>query len=201
MESSAELQAALDAPWEAWTVFLHPSQRDFVERAFTGPARVSGSAGTGKTVVALHRAAHLARRDPAARILLATFTDTLAAALRIKLRRLLGESSDVADRISVRSMPDLARELHEARIGPVAIASDAEIAAALAAAKAARSAPFTHEFLLDEWTHVVDAWDIRDGEPTPPSPALAARPASAALSARPSGRSWPPPAPTSKPAA
>jgi hypothetical protein len=164
MESSAELQAALDAPWEAWTVFLHPSQADFVERAFTGPARVSGSAGTGKTVVALHRAAHLARRDPSARILLATFTDTLAAALRIKLRRLLGDGSDVAARISVRSMPDLARELREASLGPVAIASDADIAAALAAGKAARAAPFTPEFLLDEWTHVVDAWDIRDGE-------------------------------------
>ena len=163
MESSAELQAALDAPWEAWTVFLHPSQRDFVERAFAGPARVSGSAGTGKTVVALHRAAHLARRDPAARILLATFTDTLATALRIKLSRLLGEGSEVAGRISVRSMPDLARELHEASIGPVTIASDADVAAALAAAKAAQSAPFTPEFLLDEWTHVVDAWDIRDG--------------------------------------
>jgi hypothetical protein len=164
MESSAELQAALDAPWEAWTVFLHPSQRDFVDRSFTGPARVSGSAGTGKTVVALHRAAHLARRDPAARILLATFTDTLAAALRIKLRRLLGENSDVADHISVRSMPDLARELHEARIGPVAIASDADVVATLVSAKAALSAPFTREFLLDEWTHVADAWDIRDGE-------------------------------------
>jgi hypothetical protein len=164
METNAELEAALDAPWDAWTVFLHPSQRDFVERAFGGPARVTGSAGTGKTVVALHRAVHLARRDPSARILLATFTDTLAAALRIKLRRLLGAEEAVAARIAVRSMESLGRELHEARIGPVAIATEADIATALDRARSEHGALFTREFLLDEWTHVVDAWDIRDAE-------------------------------------
>ncbi|MEZ6232905.1 MAG: hypothetical protein R3B68_01835 [Phycisphaerales bacterium] len=52
-----ELKLALEYPWERWTVFLHPAQRDIVERSFNGPARVGGSAGTGKTVVALHRAA------------------------------------------------------------------------------------------------------------------------------------------------
>jgi mRNA-degrading endonuclease RelE of RelBE toxin-antitoxin system len=58
MANVEELQRALDFPWEKWTVFLHPEQRQFVERDYTGPARVSGSAGTGKTIVALHRAAH-----------------------------------------------------------------------------------------------------------------------------------------------
>ena len=64
------------APWEQWTVFLHPAQRGIVERSYTGPARISGSAGTGKTVVALHRAARLARRRPTARVLLTTFSPT-----------------------------------------------------------------------------------------------------------------------------
>jgi superfamily I DNA/RNA helicase len=118
----------------------------------------------GKTVVALHRAAHLARHDPGARVLLATFTETLAAALRIKLGRLLGSQSEVARRISVRSMEGVGLELHEARIGPVTIATDADVAAALDRARAEHGAPFTREFLLDEWTHVVDAWNIRDGE-------------------------------------
>src|SRR5436189_4216484 len=81
-----ELQRALDAPWEKWTVFLHPEQRQWVERDYNGPARVSGSAGTGKTVVALHRAAHLSRTNPGARVLLATFSDPLAHALQSKLR-------------------------------------------------------------------------------------------------------------------
>ena len=58
------LERALDYPWEKWTVFLHPAQRQLVEREYSGPARVSGSAGTGKTIVALHRAVHLARAHP-----------------------------------------------------------------------------------------------------------------------------------------
>jgi hypothetical protein len=78
-----ELQRALDFPWEKWTVFLHPEQRQWVERDYTGPARVSGSAGTGKTIVALHRAAHLARSHPEARVLLATFSDTLTLSLTV----------------------------------------------------------------------------------------------------------------------
>lgn len=80
-----ELERAFDYPWDKWTVFLHPEQRQLVERDYGGPARVSGSAGTGKTVVALHRAVHLARTHPDARVLLATFTDTLAHALHTQL--------------------------------------------------------------------------------------------------------------------
>jgi hypothetical protein len=57
--NAEELQRALDFPWEKWTIFLHPAQRQLVERDYAGPARVAGSAGTGKTIVALHRAAHL----------------------------------------------------------------------------------------------------------------------------------------------
>ena len=75
MNNMDELAAALEYPWEKWTVFLHPAQQGLVERKFNGPARVSGSAGTGKTVVALHRAAFLTKSDPNARILLTTFTD------------------------------------------------------------------------------------------------------------------------------
>ena len=82
-----ELQRALDYPWEKWAVFLHPSQAALVERSYSGPARVSGSAGTGKTIVALHRAAYLARTNSDARVLLTTFSDTLANALHRALRR------------------------------------------------------------------------------------------------------------------
>jgi mRNA-degrading endonuclease RelE of RelBE toxin-antitoxin system len=78
----AELERALDFPWEKWAVFVHPAQRQLVERSFTGPARVSGSAGIGKTIVALHRAVILARRHPEARVLLTTFSKALANALK-----------------------------------------------------------------------------------------------------------------------
>jgi superfamily I DNA/RNA helicase len=73
-------------------VFLHPSQRQLVERTWNGPARVLGGAGTGKTVVAMHRAAYLARevhtgdRD---RILFTTFTANLAEDIAQNLDKLL----------------------------------------------------------------------------------------------------------------
>ena len=78
MHDVEELERALDYPWEKWVVFLHPAQRAIVERAYNGPARLSGSAGTGKTIVALHRAVYLARTNSDARVLLTTFSETLA---------------------------------------------------------------------------------------------------------------------------
>ncbi len=90
MANVDELSRALESPWEKWTIFLHPEQRQIVERQYNGPARVSGSAGTGKTIVALHRAAFLGRNNPDSRVLLTTFSDTLASALQTKLRRLIG---------------------------------------------------------------------------------------------------------------
>jgi UvrD/REP helicase N-terminal domain len=104
MANVAELRRALDFPWEKWTVFLHPDQREIVERQYAGPARVAGSAGTGKTIVALHRAAYLARANPSARVLLTTFSDTLASALRTKLKRLLSNEPRLAERIDVYSL-------------------------------------------------------------------------------------------------
>jgi mRNA-degrading endonuclease RelE of RelBE toxin-antitoxin system len=79
-----ELERALDFPWEKWTVFLHPTQRQFVERDYGGPARISGSAGTGKTIVALHRAVYLARQHPEAQILLTTVTSRIHLGLLMR---------------------------------------------------------------------------------------------------------------------
>jgi hypothetical protein len=73
-----EAQRVLTAPIEDWMVFLHPEQRGAVMRRFEGPARVRGSAGTGKTVVGLHRAAELARRyEGEGPILFTTFVASL----------------------------------------------------------------------------------------------------------------------------
>jgi hypothetical protein len=80
MRNVEELERALDYPWDQWSIFLHPAQRQLVECDYNGPARVSGSAGTGKTIVALHRAASLTRRHPDARVLLTTFSEPLARA-------------------------------------------------------------------------------------------------------------------------
>jgi hypothetical protein len=123
MTNVAELEAALNFPWEKWTVFLHPEQRQWVERDYTGPARVSGSAGTGKTIVALHRAVYLARSNPDARVLLTTFSDTLASALHTKLKRLVGSEPRLAERIDVVSLDAIGQRLYKAQHGPVKLAS------------------------------------------------------------------------------
>ena len=80
-----DLEALLAAPLERWRVFLHPSQRKLVERDWNGPVKVTGGAGTGKTVVAMHRAARLARQYsalPGRPVLFTTFTKTLAEDIR-----------------------------------------------------------------------------------------------------------------------
>ena len=87
---AAEMEKLLAAPLEQWRVFLHPSQRRLVEMSATGPVRVLGSAGTGKTVVAMHRAASLARTAcaPGQKILFTTFTKNLAADIASNLKKL-----------------------------------------------------------------------------------------------------------------
>ena len=91
---------------------------EWVERDYSGPARVSGSAGTGKTIVALHRAVHLARASPDARVLLATFSDTLANALNDKLRRLISNQPSLGERLEVCAMDVLGERLYEPATGP-----------------------------------------------------------------------------------
>ena len=111
MHNVEELAAALQYPWEQWIVFLHPEQRATVERHYNGPARVSGSAGTGKTVVALHRAAYLARANPSCRVLLTTFSDALARLLQTKLELLVNHDARILSRITVQSLDAVASDL------------------------------------------------------------------------------------------
>jgi superfamily I DNA/RNA helicase len=89
IENNAELRRVIEGgDFGAWRVFLHPEQRKYAERSYSGPFRLSGGAGTGKTVVLLHRARMLARRSPDSRVLLTTFTTNLADQLRTDLGRL-----------------------------------------------------------------------------------------------------------------
>ena len=165
MTDKDELERALDFPWEKWTVFLHPAQRQIVERELSGPARVAGSAGTGKTIVALHRAVHLARRHPDARVLLTTFSETLANALRVKLRRLIGSRPRMAERLDVLSMEELALRLHQAHVGPAELASEEVVRELLAqAALGIEGLRFSPQFLWTEWSAVVDAWQLTNWE-------------------------------------
>src|SRR6266581_2775479 len=122
MHNVAELERALEYPWEKWTIFLHPVQRQWVERDHGGPARVSGSAGTGKTIVALHRAVFLARTNPNARVLLTTFSHILANALRTRLRRLINNEPRIAERLEVHSINAIGGRLYKANFGQANLA-------------------------------------------------------------------------------
>jgi mRNA-degrading endonuclease RelE of RelBE toxin-antitoxin system len=165
MTNVEELQRALDFPWEKWTVFLHPEQRQWVERDYTGPARVSGSAGTGKTIVALHRAVYLARTHSNARVLLTTFSDTLANALHTKLKRLVGSEPRLAERIDVYSLNALGLRLYKSHCGPVNLASSNTLRELLGeASKAVGGHKFSLHFLFTEWDQVVDAWQLENWE-------------------------------------
>lgn len=112
VDGEEELERVISAgDFGAWRVFLHPSQRNYVEANYSGAARLSGGAGTGKTVVLLHRTARLHRENPAARIVLTTYNATLAASLQDNLHLLdpslkysaLGESG-----ITVKGVDSLA---------------------------------------------------------------------------------------------
>jgi hypothetical protein len=165
MPNVEELERALDFPWDKWTVFLHPLQRSLVERDYNGPVRIAGSAGTGKTVVAIHRAVFLARRNPEARVLLATFSDALAHALRTMLRRLIGNEPRLGERIDVGSMNAIGRRLYERIVGSVKLASQETITQSLRDAAAATPGnSFSGRFVLAEWEHVVDAWQVTSWE-------------------------------------
>lgn len=162
IESSEELERALDAPWDKWTIFLHPTQREWVEKDYGGPARVSGSAGTGKTIVALHRAVHLARTHPEGRVLLTTFSDALANALKVKLRRLVGNEPHLAERIDVHAMDAIGERLYKSAFGALRLASPEDVTTWLASATEAHSDHgFSAVFLRSEWNSVVDAWQLR----------------------------------------
>jgi superfamily I DNA/RNA helicase len=161
MTGSEELELALDYPWEKWTIFLHPEQRQWVEREYAGPARVSGSAGTGKTIVALHRAAFLARTDPDARVLLATFSETLANALRAKLKRLIGNEPRLGERIDVHSLDTLGERLYKSHFGKAELVDREIVRGMLDQASAAVGGhSFSLHFLLTEWEQVVDGWQL-----------------------------------------
>jgi hypothetical protein len=160
-----ELERALDYPWDKWAVFLHPAQRRLVERDYNGAARVSGSAGTGKTIVALHRAVALARRHPQARVLLTTFSKALANALRMRLRILTTNEPQIADRIAVHPVTGIGYELYAAAFGQPNLAPAALIESLLRDAAAQfEGHRFTPRFLLGEWREVVAAWQLASWE-------------------------------------
>lgn len=101
-EGSEEISKVLGAPLDDWRIFLHPLQRSVAEKSFSGPARIIGGAGTGKTIVAMHRAKWLAEmvfNKQGDKILFTTFTTNLAEDIAANLKKIC--KPDVLHRIDV----------------------------------------------------------------------------------------------------
>jgi len=165
-DSLDELRAVLEGSLAAWRVWLHPLQRRLATHdGWNGPYKVTGGAGTGKTVTALHRARHLARRAEAGgTVLLTTFTRNLASTVRAQLVQLAGES--VTDRVDVMNVDAVAsRVLRSTETGRAMaerrrlVGDDArEVLDLWSVAVAGQNWPV--DFLREEWSQVVLAQQL-----------------------------------------
>lgn len=145
------LAAAINAPFDRWITFLHPTQRRLVDATFKGPAKVSGSAGTGKTVVAMHRARQLAREGK--RVLLTTYVKSLCANIEHNLRVLCSDAE--REHISVSTVHSQALSLARNITPRLQPATNKQIDEILAKLAPRHAAGFELEFVTAEWRHVI----------------------------------------------
>jgi hypothetical protein len=156
VDNDEVLQRILEAPLAIWACFLHPSQRRLAEGRFNGPAKVTGSAGRGKTIVALHRARHLARQGR--RVLLTSFVTTLCENLQQNLRLLCSDAE--LRRITAATLHSRALALLNAAGEHPTPLTDAGLLSLIERARAATGCPFGSDFLLAEWTKIVRGQEI-----------------------------------------
>ncbi|MFI7534360.1 UvrD-helicase domain-containing protein [Streptosporangium sp. NPDC049376] len=157
VEGTEELIELFDKPFARWRVYLHPLQREAAFQEYSGPAQVTGGPGTGKTVVALHRARHLARQG--GRVLLTTFTATLARSLAESLR-LLETDDEVLSRIDVLTVDQVARQY----TGRFTLLRDEEEKEIWRKVIRRRGLDFAERFLAEEWRQVVLAQGIASSD-------------------------------------
>jgi mRNA-degrading endonuclease RelE of RelBE toxin-antitoxin system len=183
LEDSREFLALLDGKIEDWMIYLHPSQLGAVRRPLQGASRVRGAAGTGKTVVALHRARHLAN-ETAGDVLLTTFVNNLP---KVWERLLASFPEPVRGSIHCHTVGQVAMELYRKGGGTREIADDTQRHALIRDAWAARRdrlGGLTEFGLEDELDHLIIGRGItafdeyaslpRTGRGTPLSPAARA---------------------------
>ena len=157
-----ELVELLSGDFEAWRTFLHPAQRSMAYKdTYSGPAKVTGGAGTGKTVVAMHRAKFLAQRlldseDSTSKILVATYTNSLAGNLERALRGFC--TPEQYRRIHVSTVDSLARQVLSAAgssTPPAGSDQIQEMAKQAAAMAGIDDLGLDDRFLITEWEQVI----------------------------------------------
>ncbi|MBF9315827.1 UvrD-helicase domain-containing protein [Mycobacteroides chelonae] len=148
-----ELMDVFAYPFATWRVYLHPTQRAVVDAAYKGPARVTGGPGTGKTVVALHRAHMLARRGDG-KVLVTTFTSTLSDTLQSGLDMLI-DDEEAESRIEVSHVDRVAHRVFRKTHGAPHLLGAEDEKALWARLIDELECTFTPVFLSEEWRQVV----------------------------------------------
>lgn len=167
VQGDRELTAILNQPLAQWRVFLHPTQKKLVTMQARGPVRVLGGAGTGKTVVLMHRARYLAAGlQDGEKLLVTTFTRNLAADLQDNLRNLCGDNSPEFRRIEVINLHAWARQFlarqgvrFELCVDPEKRQQRMELAI-----DEIGDAGLPRSFFLEEWDRIVQAQEILQRE-------------------------------------
>lgn len=148
-----ELMDVFAYPFATWRVYLHPTQRAVADATFKGPARVTGGPGTGKTVVALHRAHMLALRGDG-KVLVTTFTSTLSETLQSGLDMLV-DDEEAESRIEVSHVDRIAHRVFRKTHGAPPMLGSEDEKALWAGLISELRLSFTPAFLSEEWRQVV----------------------------------------------
>lgn len=160
VESDDDLRRLLAAPMAAWIAFLHPSQKRLATGAFNGPVKVTGAAGTGKTVVAMHRARHQARQGK--RVLLTSFVKTLCSNLKRNLS--LFCDREELKLITVTNLHNLAKTMLDKMGENLTPIGNDEIGKRFERLLASHASPLDKAALLSEWEQVIQAQGITTWE-------------------------------------
>lgn len=157
-ENEVELQNIFNAPLDKWRVFLHPSQRRLASGIKNGPVRVLGGAGTGKTVVALHRVKWLAENvaDDNKKILFTTFTRNLATDIRKNLEAIC--SPDLMKRVEVVNLDRWVQSFLRKQSYDYNVLYDNRVSQEywdIAFGEKPADIDLTRHFFQEEWSHVI----------------------------------------------
>lgn len=154
--NSDELAELLNKPFEVWMRYLHPSQRQMVEATHGGAVKITGAAGTGKTVVAMHRAKQLAREGK--HVLLTTYVTTLCRNIGRSLDLLL--TKDERKLVTVNTLGSEALAI--LKVHAIVSATKGGEAEELIRQHAHDAGGLTSPFLVAEWKAVVERQGIAD---------------------------------------
>jgi superfamily I DNA/RNA helicase/mRNA-degrading endonuclease RelE of RelBE toxin-antitoxin system len=162
-----ELASILDSPLDKWRLFLHPRQIELVQKKVNGPMKIMGGAGTGKTVVAMHRAKWLANRimsEPESRILFTTFTTYLAQDIKASLIKLC--TPEELSRIEITNIDQwLSKFLKKIKYNRrVIYQKDIIVYIDESLYRLGLQKKYEPEFLFDEWNLIFCASNIKEKE-------------------------------------